>query len=163
MPASSGISVKKVLLVLVPALLVVGSAGSSVYFYKQVQSLKANPQAQAQAQADAVVSKVSQLIVLPTDEKPTVATVTDPSKLKDQPFFANAKAGDEVLLYTNAKKAVLYDPTANKIVDVAPINLGAGTGATAAPVPTTSGSAASDSAPADTSKTDTSAKTTSKK
>ncbi|HVZ24207.1 MAG TPA: hypothetical protein VG871_24210 [Vicinamibacterales bacterium] len=68
-----------------------------------------------------IVARVGRLIELPEGETPTVATVTDPDKLADQPFFANAKKGDDVLLYTKAKKAYLYDPAADKLVDVAPI------------------------------------------
>ena len=58
-------------------------------------------------------------------EVPTVATVSDVSKLKNQAFFANAKNGDKVLIYQNAKKAILYRPSSNKIVEFGPINLGA--------------------------------------
>ena len=83
-------------------------------------SLK-NPTAVTEAQVKKAVADVSKLMILPTDETPTMATVSDPSKLKDQPFFANAHAGDEVLIYNKAQKAVLYDPTQNKIVEVAPI------------------------------------------
>ena len=36
----------------------------------------------------------------------------------------NAKVGFKVLIYTQAKKAILYDPGANKIVEVAPVNIG---------------------------------------
>ena len=53
-----------------------------------------------------------------------MATVSDLEKLKDQPFFAKAKIGDKVLIYTDAKKAILYDPVNDKIVEVAPINIG---------------------------------------
>jgi hypothetical protein len=62
-------------------------------------------------------------MVLPENEQPTIATVTDPSKLSGQSFFAHAKVGDRVLLYAAAKKAILYDPNINKIIEVAPINL----------------------------------------
>lgn len=76
-----------------------------------------------QAQVDATTAKVGKLIVLPTDEKPTVATVTDASKVKDQTFFQNAKNGDVVLIYTKAQKAILYDPAENMIVEVGAVNI----------------------------------------
>lgn len=65
---------------------------------------------------------LEKLIALPTDEKPTVATVTDATKVKDQTFFQNAKNGDIVLIYSKAQKAFLYDPTENKIVEVGAVN-----------------------------------------
>ena len=118
----------KVTLILVVLLLL--SIGSTAYLYNQVKNLKANPEAKAQEEVAALVAKVGQLIVLPEGETPTVATVNDPEKLKEQPFFAKAKAGDKVLIYTNAKKAILYNPTSHKIVEVAPLNIGAPTTAT---------------------------------
>jgi len=78
---------------------------------------------------------VGKLMVLPEGETPTIATVSDPDKLKDQAFFAHAKTGDKVLIYAKAKKAILYSPTDNRIVEVAAIDLG-GTPA-AAPKPAT--------------------------
>ena len=84
----------------------------------------AQTQQQAQSEMQALIAKVSQLILLPTGETPTIATVIDPSKLADQPFFARAKKGDKVLIYTNAREAILYNPDTNKIIAVAPINIG---------------------------------------
>ncbi|MEK9158196.1 MAG: hypothetical protein AAB638_03385 [Patescibacteria group bacterium] len=98
-------------------------AGSAYYFYDQYQTLKRNPQALTEKENTTLVAKLGQLMMLP-DEQPTIATVADPSKLKDQPFFLKAKTGDRVFIYTNAKKAILYDEVANKIVEVAPINIG---------------------------------------
>ncbi len=72
----------------------------------------------AQLKAD-----VAKLIQLPNEE-PTVATVTDVAKLKTQQFFANARNGDRVLIFPQAKKAILYRPSTGKIVEVAPINIG---------------------------------------
>lgn len=69
-----------------------------------------------------MVAKVGKLILLPSGETPTLATVSDLSKLKDQPFFANAKQGDIVLLYATARKAYLYDPIQNMLIEVAPIS-----------------------------------------
>jgi hypothetical protein len=79
--------------------------------------------AAVQAEVDGTIAKVGKLITLPADEKPTVATVTDVSKIKNQPFFQNAKNGDIVLVYTKAQKAILYRPTENKIVEVGAVNI----------------------------------------
>ncbi|MEN9582746.1 MAG: hypothetical protein RL641_700 [Candidatus Parcubacteria bacterium] len=115
-------STKSILIVLI--VLVIAMAGAAGYFYLQYSKVKKNPQAVAQAEVDQLVAKVGQLIVLPTDETPTIATVSDPEKLKDQAFFKSAQAGYKVLIYTKAKKAVLYDPITNKIVEVAPLSIG---------------------------------------
>ena len=112
---------------IVPILLGVALAvmtATAIYFYWQNTELKKNPQSIAQEEVKAIVARVSRLIVLPEGEIPTIATVTDTNLLKDQPFFAKAKTGDKVLIYTNAKKAILYDPVADKIVEVAPLNIG---------------------------------------
>jgi hypothetical protein len=113
---------KNISLVLLVIALV--GAGTSYYYYNQFEQLKANPQAVSDKENQQLVAKLGQLMVLPTNEQPTIATVADPSKLQDQPFFANAKTGDRVFIYTNAKKAILYDEQSNKIVEVAPINIG---------------------------------------
>jgi len=79
--------------------------------------------ATVQAETDREVSEIGKLIALPTDEKPTVATVTDVDKVKDQPFFKNAKNGDKVLIYTKAQKAILYRPSENRIIEVGAVNI----------------------------------------
>jgi hypothetical protein len=94
------------------------------YFFYEWRSLKNNPAGQSRAEAAAVITAVNKLLVLPKDEEPTIATVSDPEALKSQVFFANAKKGDKVLIYTKAKKVILYDPVNKKIVDVAPLNIG---------------------------------------
>lgn len=97
--------------------------GAVVYFYNQNRELKKNPQKTAAKETEQIIDLVGKLIVLPEGEEPTVATVADLEKLKDQPFFAKAKVGDRLLIYTNASKAILYDPVQNKIVEVAPLNI----------------------------------------
>ena len=79
--------------------------------------------AQVQAEVDRLVSEVGSLIALPSDEKPTVATITDIEKLKDQQFFKNAKNEDKVLIYTNAKKAILYRASEKRIIEVGAVNI----------------------------------------
>lgn len=104
--------------------LLVITSGTATYFYRQYSVLKHNPRALEEKEVKHLVAKVSQLIVLPENEEPTVATVSDPERLKEQPFFAKAKKGDKVLIYSTARKAILYDPAAHKIVEVAPLNIG---------------------------------------
>ena len=103
-------------------LLLASSVGSNVYLYRQWDELKRDPQLQAQRETQATLEKIGRLMVLPKEEAPTIATVSDPEKLKDQAFFAHAAQGDVVLLYAQARKAVLYRPSEDKIVEVAPIN-----------------------------------------
>lgn len=104
--------------------LLVATAGSTYYFYREYASLKKEPNKAAEEEVKELVTAIGKLIVLPLGETPTIATVSDPEKLQDQSFFAKAKVGDKVLIYTNTKKAILYDPVENKIVEVVPINIG---------------------------------------
>lgn len=114
------------------AVVFVLSLAGNAYLFMQYRSLSADPQKQAQQETRDLVHAVSQLMILPDGEDPTIATVADTSKLKDQPFFSHAEIGDKVLLFTTAKKAILYRPSANKIIEVAPINLGSAATAPAA-------------------------------
>ena len=91
------------------------------YFYSQYQSIKKNPNQAAQAETEQLVAKVGKLIDLPKDETPTVATVLDKEKLKGQAFFSNAENGDKILIYTKDKKAIVYRPSQNKLINVGPI------------------------------------------
>ena len=102
------------------AVLAVAAAG---FFWWQGSSQE-DPQVLAEREAQELVAQVSQLIVLPQDEDPVIATVADPERLADTPFFSKAKVGDKVLIYNNARKAILYDPVEHRILEVAPLNIG---------------------------------------
>ena len=66
---------------------------------------------------------MGKLIELPKNEKPTVATVLDKTKLVDQPVFANAENGDKVLIYQGGQYALLYRPSTNKIISIGALNI----------------------------------------
>lgn len=100
------------------------AAGQLVQAQAELADVRQNPGRVAKAETQALVERVGQLIELPAGEEPTVATVADPDRLKTQPFFQRAKLGDRVLIYTNAKKAYLYDPVNHKIIEVAPVTIG---------------------------------------
>ncbi len=96
------------------------------YFFrewKNGRAINASRDIEVKSDSQTLIEEVSKLISLPQDEEPTIATVSDPKLLKDQAFFANAKVGDKVLIYTKAKKAILYDPVNKKIMEVAPLNI----------------------------------------
>jgi len=93
------------------------------YFLKGNVSYK-NPDLAAEGEARMLAEEVGRLIILPTNEIPTIATVSDPAALKGQAFFVDAKVGDKVLIYSNVKKAILYDPMVKKVINIAPINTG---------------------------------------
>ena len=119
-------------------LIILGGGGYLYYHSQKTSTASPNPQASAKQEVKKLVSEIGKLIDLPTGEDPTVATVTDISKLKDQPFFQKAKNGDKVLIYTNARKAILYDADSHKVIDVAPINIGNNTGTSSARISTNS-------------------------
>jgi len=88
----------------------------------QVAALNANPQIAIQKQTDELIAKVGKLMDLPTGETPTVANVSDAEAARKQSaFFNSAQNGDKVLMYVKAGQAILYRPSTNKIVLVAPL------------------------------------------
>lgn len=94
--------------VLVAAISVAG------YFYWQNRQLTAAAQ-----EIKKVTQQVGKLFLLPNEE-PTLATVTEKEKLQAQAFFQKSENGDKVLIFPNAKKAILYRPSINKIIEVSP-------------------------------------------
>jgi hypothetical protein len=70
-----------------------------------------------------VLKDVKQIFpyLLPS-EVPTVATVTDVSKLGGQEFFRNAQNGDRVLVFSVAKIAIIYRNSSRAIVNFGPIS-----------------------------------------
>ena len=74
-------------------------------------------------EVEQLLSEIDRFVELPKDEVPTVATVTDQDKVKEEIFFKNALNGDKILIYTNAKKALLYRPSEKRIIEFSSINL----------------------------------------
>lgn len=114
---------KTKVIIVVLALLLVLLLGVVGYFLFVGKKQEVSPVENNRKELQEVMEAVGKLILLPEGEEPTLATVSDPSKLKDQAFFKNAELGDKVLIYSQAKKAILYSPTKNKIIEIAPINL----------------------------------------
>jgi transcriptional regulator of heat shock response len=120
-------------LLLILGLIAIVSLGATGYFAKQYSDLKKNPNQAAQAETEALLKKVSAIYDLPKKtvtkdgkevsefEQPTVATVEDKEKLKDQPFFASAENGDKLLIFAESKKAIIYRQKDNRIINSGPI------------------------------------------
>lgn len=66
---------------------------------------------------EAAMESLSKIIVLP-EEIPSIATVMDKEKLAEQPFFQKAENGDKVIMYSENRRAYLYRPREQKIIDM---------------------------------------------
>ena len=105
-------------------LVFVGSLVTAGYFYREYKRVKENPDLVSKEEVRSITSSIGRFMELPQGEEPTLATVTDIEKLKDQEFFKSAVNGDKVLIYTQARKAILYRPSTEKIIEFAPLVIG---------------------------------------
>lgn len=95
---------------LVIVLLIFGISKAWGYFF-----------AGSEAELRSIVSDVSDHMLLPDDETPTLATVSDMHALEGQEFFRNAEVGDKVLMYLRSRRAIIYRPSIDRIIEVGPI------------------------------------------
>lgn len=124
-PTRNGFRIRKwQVFTLLGILIVAGALAFAAVTYKHsrddVKRLS-NPTEAAQQEVKDLTRKIGKVAVIPTGETPTLATVKDVSKLKNQVFFQNAQNGDKVLIFSKAKRAVLYRPSSQKIVEIAPL------------------------------------------
>jgi len=110
------------------SIIVIAALAFGGFMTYKYQDVKNNPQVIIEADQRKLLDKVAALINVPTDEQPSVATVSDKEQLVDQPFFKDAENGDVLVIYTDAKKAILYRESANRIIEVAPIAIDATAG-----------------------------------
>jgi CRISPR/Cas system-associated exonuclease Cas4 (RecB family) len=108
------------------SLIIVVLLGMTIVNYqkrKAVEGIAGNPSAsEEQQKAKEIVQKVQQLLFLGDEKNPTVAAIVDIEKLRAQsPFYAHAENGDYVIV--TSKKAIIYSPSKNQIIDVVPIEL----------------------------------------
>ena len=116
---------KFIVYVFVLLVAIAGYAGA-YYFYNQYNKAKIvldNPEVASQKEVKEITDKLGKIYALPEGEEPTVATVLDKEKLKDQPFFAKAENGDKVIIFTKSQLAILFRSTEGKIINIAPVSL----------------------------------------
>lgn len=120
-----------VFLAVIFAVFVVAVAIAAGYLYNENRKLKAQlPQSKQEQEKElkAVLPPLKKLMDVP-DENPSIATVIDKEKIKNQPFFAKAENGDKLVIFESSRKAVLFRPSSGKIVnfDVFVVNPSANT------------------------------------
>jgi hypothetical protein len=120
-PRLKRLNIKNLLLILAVIALIV-FAYEYVHTRSQLKQLS-NPKIAGQTETQQIINQVSKSLALPTDEKPTLATVNDATKLRNQNFFKSARNGDKVLIYSRTGQALLYRPSTKQVIEFAPISL----------------------------------------
>ncbi len=121
----SGFNFKKFLLFAILVIVILGAIFVGIFYRDKIVSLFQKDKWQVnkndQKEAQILVEKVSKLMELPINEIPTVATILDKEKMKDYPFFDSCENGDKMLVYRQAMKVILYRPSTDKIIGIAPL------------------------------------------
>ena len=112
----------KMLIFLVFIVLVVAASSYYFYQYQRQQDLLLNPNKAAAEDSQNTLDHVKRLMSLPQGS-PLIYTVIDKKQIATQPFFKNVENGDKVLMFVQDKKAIIYRPSTDKIIDVGPINI----------------------------------------
>lgn len=110
------------ILVVLIAIGAIGFLGWKYWDAQRMISNIKNKEELSKQEIEQVTKAVGALIILP-QETPTIATVTDKSKLMKNDFFNKAENGDKVLIYAEARRAYLYRPGSKQLVDVTPLNI----------------------------------------
>lgn len=99
--------------ILITLVLLAAAALCVVLFLKYREAVDSNPNNIEQK----TVETVSKLVMVP-DEKPTVVTVQDASKLSNPELASRAQDGDRLLVYPENRRVIMYRPSNGKIVDI---------------------------------------------
>lgn len=67
-----------------------------------------------------ILTKVGKLLNLPK-ETPIISTVYDEKDFKQNQTFKDVKTGDKLIIYLNANQSILYRPSTNTVIDIAPV------------------------------------------
>lgn len=105
--------------IIVLAVILIGAAAGGWWLAQRKQEISSGD-----VEVRAIVQKVQKHMLLPGDESPGLVTVVDKSKIVDIPFLQHsAENGDKLLVYTKARKAILYRPSIDRVVDVGPVSI----------------------------------------
>jgi hypothetical protein len=110
--------------IVIVAVLAVAGIFAYLYIDARNQLVRlSDPKLAGQLEGADLVNEIGKSLALP-QETPTLATVSDASRLQSQEFFKEAKDGDKVLIFPKAGRALLYRPSTHKIIEYSKVNLG---------------------------------------
>jgi hypothetical protein len=132
MPASTPVNspppkkkTNKKFFVIIAGIIIGGLLFSTYYFWQKYRKILKNPNIVAQEEVKGITEKIQKFMDLPEGETPDLAKVSNKEKLEGQPFFQKSQNGDVVLIYLKAKRAILYRPSTNRVIDMVPLSEGA--------------------------------------
>jgi hypothetical protein len=119
----SGMLMKVVLLLVVVLVLVVAFVGYRVIKGDEVPSFEVAEGTQlSEEQIGDLLGRISRLIQLPEEKNPLIATINDAAALRaEQAFYRDAENGDQLVIFAERAMAVIYRPSADKLINVGPI------------------------------------------
>lgn len=88
----------------------------------ELEDIRKSTQRGGQEVATEVLSKVRRHMVVAEEPQPTVATIVDINRLKEASEFYNVADNGDHLIITE-KRAILYDPDRDIILDVVPVRI----------------------------------------
>lgn len=87
---------------------------------QELEEVKKSTRAGGEELAKQVLEKLRTHIDIPTEPNPTVATIVDVERLREaNEFYRSADNGDHLII--TDRRAILYDPDRNIILDVVPV------------------------------------------
>lgn len=105
------------------SLVMVFLAMGATFFIGRETARNDSPQRAEQEQVADILQKVGSLIELPRGESPQVGVVENAAAIREvQPFLATSEDGDILIVYAEAKIALLYRPSAHKLIAVGPVS-----------------------------------------
>ena len=113
---------RKILTIFYLALLLTSISASLFFYlkYKNERVVILKPDIEIKKSSEVFSDRVKKLVRLAIPEEPNVFVINGNTP-RNQPFLANAKNDDVLLLYLKNKKAILYDPKANQILKIGPL------------------------------------------
>jgi hypothetical protein len=103
------------------AIILIAIIGIGAFAYNRYTKTEGYLSKKAQKEAKATIDSARELIILPEGE-PSIFVVQDPDLLaSQQAFFKGSVKGDQLLVYPESGKAIIYSPSRNIIVNSGPV------------------------------------------